>query len=83
MKFRSQERDIVGCSRVRRKSERLSEVLLELTEKSTSLLKKLIRTHQEDHREVEELARSPLEYCREIIGCSSEDRWNLAGRNLD
>ena len=75
MKFRSQERDFNGSSRVYRKSGHSSKVLPELTEKSRSLPKKLVGTCQEDRREVQELAGSPLEHYREIIGSSSEARW--------
>ena len=42
MKSWSQDRDHVGSSRVRRKSERSSEVLEEPTEKSRSLPEKLV-----------------------------------------
>ena len=75
MKSRSQERNFVGSSRIRQKSGRSSKVLSELTKKSRSLPKKLVRTHQEDHREVQELTGSPLEYYREIVGSSPEARW--------
>ena len=72
MKSRSQGRDYVGSSRVRRKSGRSLEVLEEPTEKSQSLPEKLIGTHQEDHREVQELAGSPPEHYQEIVGSSPE-----------
>ena len=72
MKSWSQERDFVGSSRVRRKFGHSSDVLPELTEKSWSLPTKLVRTHQEDHREVQELAGSLLEHCQEIVGSSPE-----------
>ena len=80
MKSRSQGRDHVGSSRVRRKSGRSSDVLTEPTEKSQSLSEKFVETRQEDHREVQELAGSPSEHCQEIVGSSSEDRQKLAGR---
>ena len=80
MLCQSQDLYLVGSSRVRRKSGHSSEVLPEPTEKSRSLPKKLIGTHQEDHRKVQELAESPLEYCQEIVGSSSEVRRKLAGR---
>ena len=83
MKSLSQERDFVESLRVRQKSGHSSEVLSELTEKSRSLPKKLVGTRQEDHREVQELIGSLLEYCREIIGSSPKDRRKLAGRNLN
>ena len=57
-----------------------SEVLSKLTEKSRSLPKKLIGTHQEDYREVQELVESPLEHCQEIVGSSVEDHWKLMVR---
>ena len=69
--------------RLRWEFESSSEVLSELIEKSRSLLEKLVGTRQEDRREVQDLVRSLLEHCREIIGSSLEDRWKLAGRNLD
>ena len=75
--------ECVGSPDVRRKSRRSSEVISELTEKSQSLPKKLVETHQEDHHEVQELTESPLEHCREIVGSSPEDHRKLAGRNLD
>ena len=75
MKSHSQGRDFVGSSRVRRKSGRSSKVLSELVEKSRSLQEKLIGTRQEDRREVQELARSPLEHYRELVGSSPEDHW--------
>ena len=74
MKSQSHEREFVGSSRVRRKSRCSSEVLSELIQKSRSLLKKLIETRQEDHREVQELVGGPLEHYREIIGSLLEDR---------
>lgn len=74
MKSQSQGRDFVGSSRVHRKSGRSLEVLAEPTEKSRSLPKKLVRTRQEDHREVQELAESPPKYYREIVGSSSEEQ---------
>ena len=43
------------------------EVSPELTEK------KLVRTHQEDHRKIQELAGSPLEDYRKIIESPPED----------
>ena len=83
MKSRSQGRDFVGSSRVRRKSGRSSEVLAEPAEKSRSLPEKLVGTRQEDRREVQELTGTPPEHCREIVGSSLEDRRKLAGRNQD
>ena len=82
MKSRSQERNFVVSLRVRWKSERSSEVLPESTEKSRSLPKKLVRTRQEDRREVQELAGSPLEHCQEIVESSSEARWKNRHRDL-
>ena len=72
MKSRSQERDFIGSSRARWKSKRSLEVLPKLTKKSRSLPKKLIKTHQEDRHEVQELAGSLLEHCQEIVGSSPE-----------
>ena len=82
MKSWSQGRDFIGSSRVRRKSRRSLEVLEEPNEKSQSLPEKLIGTHQEDHREVQELAGSPPEHCREIVGRSPEDHWKNRHRDL-
>ena len=56
MKFRSQGRDYVGSSRVRRKSKRSSEVMSEPAEKSQSLPEKLVETCQENRHDVQELA---------------------------
>ena len=44
------------------------EILPELTEK------KLVITHQEERREVQELTGSPLGDCREIVESPSEAR---------
>ena len=55
----------------------------EPTKKSKSLPKKLIGTHQEDHRKVQELAGSPPEHCREFVRCSPEVCRKLARRSLD
>ena len=52
-------------------------MLPELTEK------KLVRTRQEDHRKVKELAGSPSEDCREIIGSPPEDHKKPVERNID
>ena len=80
MLCQSQDRDHVESLRVRRKSGRSLEVLSEPAEKSRSLLDKLVGTHQEDRREVQELIGSLSEHCREIVGSSLEDRQKLTGR---